>query len=149
MLEKATGATLTTCEQRMRLSATRRPGIVYGGETSQGEPIVLRLDARRTRVNDVIVAWRADCAPSGGFLRVPDHFVNFAIKRSGSFGNPFSSAQPRDGGGMSNWEYRLTGRITKTKASGALQAKMSDIGDAGDVTDLCDAGNLTWKAATG
>lgn len=149
VLEKATGATLTTCEQRMRFSATRAPSVIYGGETSQGEPIVLRLDARRSRVNEVRVTWRADCAPSGAFLRVADRFVNFALKRSGRFGNPFSAHLPRDGGGVSNLRYRLTGRVTETKASGVLQAQMSDLDATGVATDSCDAGNLTWKAATG
>ena len=110
---------------------------------------MLRLDARRTRVNDVLVAWQADCSTSGGYIRVPDHFGNFVLKRSGSFGNPFSTDLPREGGGTSNWQYRLAGRVTKTKASGVLQAKLSETDAAGVATDSCDAGNVTWKAATG
>ena len=30
-----------------------------------------------------------------------------------------------------------------------MQAKVSDTDPAGAATDLCDTGNLTWKASTG
>jgi hypothetical protein len=147
--DRATGEAITSCESRGRGTAHRTGVIVFGVATSQGEPIVLRLDAARRRVNDVIVAWRGPCATSGGYIRIPEHFGNFALKRSGAFGNPFQSEYALDDGGKSSWQYRLTGRVTKTKASGALQAKLSETDAAGAMTETCDSGNVTWKAATG
>ena len=48
--EKATGAEVTSCQTgERRWVAARDPGVIYGGATSQGEPIVLRLDADARR----------------------------------------------------------------------------------------------------
>ncbi len=149
IMDKATGASVTSCEARLRWTASRKPGIIYGGVTSQDEPIVLRLNAARERVNDVILAWHGQCATSGGFVRSPEHFVAFGIKRTGRFGNPFESESPLGDGGMSRWQYRFTGRVTPTKASGAFQVTLSETDAAGAMTDTCDSGNLTWKSATG
>ena len=147
--DKATGAAITSCEARLRWVATRKPEVIYGGATSQGEPIVIRLDARRTRVNDVMLTWRASCSTSGGFYRAPDHFVNFDLSPTGKFGNPFTAQTDIDGGGKRQWDYQIAGRVTRKKAGGTLQAKVSDTDAAGAATDLCETGNLTWKAATG
>jgi hypothetical protein len=148
IMDPATAETVTSCETRLSWKALRKPGVVYGGMTSQNEPIVLRLNAARKRVNDVILAWHAPCTPSDGFLRSPEHFGNFPIS-GGRFGNPFEAESPIEGGGMSLWQYRITGRVTPTRASGALQAKVSDTDAAGAATDSCDSGGLTWKAASG
>jgi hypothetical protein len=148
IMDPATAETVASCETRLRWTALRRPGIVYGGLTSQDEPIVLRLNAARKRVNDVILAWHAPCTPSDGFLRLPEHFGNFPIT-GGRFGTPFEAETPIDGGGKSLWQYRISGRVTQAKASGALQAKVSDTDAAGAATDSCDSGGLTWKAASG
>ena len=45
---------------------------------------------------------------------------------------------------MSRWQYRFTGSVTRTKASGAFQVTLSETDAAGAMTDTCDSGNLTW-----
>ena len=58
--------------ERMRWTATRTPGIIYGGVTSQGEPIVLRLDAApRARQRRRSLAWHGQCAPRAGSSACP------------------------------------------------------------------------------
>ena len=150
IVDKATGAAVTSCQTgKQSWLATRKPGIIFGGSTSQGEPLVVRLNAERTRVNDVITVWRAPCTPSGGYFRVRDHFVNFALKKTGGFGNPFSNDTPMDAGGKRHWDYSVKGQVSKTKAKGALQVKVADSDPAGAPVDACDTGGVTWKAATG
>jgi hypothetical protein len=147
--DKATGTEITSCQSKQTWVAARSPGIILGGSTSQGEPLVVRLNAARTRVNDVITVWRAPCASSGGYFRVPDHFVNFPLKRTGGFGNPFSDDAPIDAGGKRHWDYSISGRVSKTKAKGTLAVKVSDNDAAGASLDVCDTGRVSWKASTG
>jgi hypothetical protein len=150
ILDKTTGAEITSCQTgKQSFDATRTPGVIYGGRTSQGEPLVVRLNAKRTRVSDMITVWRAPCTPSGGYFRVPDHFVNFSLKKTGAFGNPFVDDTPIDAGGKRHWDYSISGRVSKTKAKGALQVKVADSDAAGVATDACDTGAVTWKVATG
>jgi hypothetical protein len=148
--DKASGAAVTSCQTgSQRWSAARAPGIVYGGATSQGEPFVVRLDARRTRVNDVRTTWRAPCSPSGGFFRVPEHFVNFPLKRTGGFGNPMTGEFPIDAGGKRRYDYTFAGRVSRRSAKGTLRVKVAETDAAGAPVDSCDTGGLSWKAATG
>src|ERR1700754_303940 len=58
---KATMAKTATCKARVTWRAARRPGLIYGGKTSQDQPVVLRLDAPRRKVTDVLATWFAPC----------------------------------------------------------------------------------------
>jgi hypothetical protein len=148
VVEKATGNEITSCESRKRSwTATRAPGTVYGGVTSQGEPMVLRLDAMRRSVDDVITTWHAPCGDTG-FLRSPDHFMAFPVKSTGRFGNAFANDATMDAGTKRHVDYDIAGRLTKTAAKGTLQVKVTDT-DAAGVATSCDSGGVTWKAATG
>ncbi len=103
----------------------------------------------RTRVSDVITVWRAPCTPSGGYFRVPDHFVNFSLKTTGAFGNPFADDAPIDAGGKRHWDYSITGRVSKTKAKGTMQVKVADTDAAGAATDACDTGGSDLEGRHG
>jgi hypothetical protein len=150
IMDSATGADITSCDTgSIRWSATRAPGVIYGGVTSQDEPMVLRLNNRRKRVNDVLTVWRAPCAASGGYYRAPDRFTGFPVKSTGRFGGPFTSDSPMDVGGSRHVDYSVLGRIIKTTAKGTLQVKVAETDAGGAVTDTCDTGGVTWKAATG
>jgi hypothetical protein len=148
VVDKATGNELTSCDTgKLSWVATRAPGIVYGGATSQGEPIVLRLNAQRKRVNDVLTTWNAPCGESG-YFRAPDRFVNFAVKSTGRFGNPFSDDTTIATGAKRHFDYDIGGRVTMTSAKGTLKVKVTETDPAGVATN-CDTGGVTWKAATG
>jgi hypothetical protein len=146
--EKATGNASDSCQTgNVSWVATRSPGIVYGGATSQGEPIVLRLNTARERVNDVITTWNAPCGEAG-YFRSPDHFVNFPVKRTGRFGNPFTDDVTNASGSKVHYDYDVAGRVNKAAAKGTLQVKITETDPAGAATS-CDSGGVTWKAATG
>ena len=143
--DKATGAEVTSCQTSGSWAAARNPGTIFGGTTSQDEPIVLRLS--RKTVDDVITSWVAPCAGDAGYFSSPDHWVAFPL-RSGRFGNPFSSdAVSRDGSKV-HYAYSIAGRVRRADAKGRLQVKVTNTDPAGAVT-ACDSGNVTWKAATG
>ncbi|MDA0160233.1 hypothetical protein OM076_08160 [Solirubrobacter ginsenosidimutans] len=148
IMDKATSTEITSCDSR-KLSwvAARAPGTVYGGVTSQGEPMVLRLDSARRSVSDVITTWDASCGDAG-FLRSPDHFVRFPIKSTGRFGNAFTADDAMDAGAKRHVDYDIKGRVSTTAAKGTLQVKVTDT-DATGVATTCDSAGVTWKAATG
>jgi hypothetical protein len=147
--DKATGAAITSCQTgTVSWAAARAPGIVYGGATSQGAPFVARLNAARERVADVLMSWHADCT-SGAFVRFPERFVGFALKRTGGFGNPIRQEFDVDTGGKRLYDYRLAGRVTRAAAKGSLRVMVTETDAAGAAIDSCDTGALTWKAATG
>ena len=95
IFDKATGAAVTSCQTgTLRWTALRAPGIVYGGTTSQGEPVVVRLNKQRKQVNDLLFSWHADCVPSNRYFRFAEHFGGFPVKGNGGFGNPVSDDYP-------------------------------------------------------
>jgi hypothetical protein len=148
IMDKATSAEITSCDSRkLSWTASRAPGTVYGGVTSQDEPVVVRLDAARRTVDDVITTWHAPCGDTG-FLRAPDHFVRFPVKSTGRFGSAFSDDAAMDAGAKRHVDYDLAGRVTKTAVKGRLQVKVTDTDAAGAAT-TCDTGGVTFKAATG
>ena len=63
----------------------------------------------RKRVNDVHdhLASRSD---AGGLHPLPDHFVNFPVKRTGGFGNPFSDDVDIDAGAQAQLRLHVAGR---------------------------------------
>jgi hypothetical protein len=145
--DRATGNEVTSCQTSGSWTATRSPGVIFGGTTAQDQPIVLR-SADGTAVDDVITAWRSSCAPSG-FFSGPAHWGGFAVKRTGSFGAPFSSDRTLQDGTKVHYDYALAGRLPKAGAAkGTLQVKVASTDPAGTVT-ACDSGNVTWKATTG
>src|SRR4051812_2894298 len=49
IVDKASGASAGSCQVGQRWSATRQPGVIFGGATSQDEPFIIRLNKQHTR----------------------------------------------------------------------------------------------------
>jgi hypothetical protein len=148
LIDPATGNSTGSCQTNQTWVATRSPGIIYGGKTSQNQPFVVRLNGRRNRVNDVMTTWYAPCSPQG-YYRLADRFVDFPVKRSGGFGNPFNFDVDIDAGGKDHFDYAFSGRVTSKGIKGNLQVKVSETDAAGAPGPTCDTRGLTFKAATG
>jgi hypothetical protein len=134
-------ATETTCTTgTVRWSAVHAPGTVFAGATSQGEPIVLWTNARRTKLLRAVFGWHSNCTPEGG-VDVPDELFNFAISRTGAFGDTFDWT-PEDS--KIRVDYSFSGKLSRTRASGKLDVVFRPDRDAGATT--CPTGPLTWKA---
>jgi hypothetical protein len=146
----ASGNAVDSCQTgTVRWSASRAPGKVFAGATSQENPVVIRVDARRRSVSDVLLAWDSStCTPDASY-RYPEHFGNFRLSRAGAFGDPFTQDYPMDDGSKRTFAYRVSGRVTKTAARGTFHATMTDVDPAGAQTLSCDSGNVSWKAVTG
>jgi hypothetical protein len=149
IVDTASGNTVDTCTLGKRSwKAARAPGVIYGGSTSQGEPLVLRLNAARRKVDDLIFAWEASCTPDGAF-RFNEDFYNWKVKSTGAFGGPVTADVAIDGGGQRHFDYSLGGRVGSSKAKGTIHAKFNDVDAAGTQGRMCDTGNVTWSAQTG
>lgn len=135
-----TGDRVTTCDSRtLRWELVRWPGRVYGGTTSQGEPVALFLDERRRAVLDFGFGWHTGCS-SDDHVDVPDEITNFVI-RGGRFGDAFPYA---DGAGNTA-QYRFAGRVlSRARATGTISVAMQTSWGAS-----CSTGRLRWSAVSG
>ncbi|HEY5142810.1 MAG TPA: hypothetical protein VII98_04870 [Solirubrobacteraceae bacterium] len=129
---------IATCVTGQRTwSATRRPGIVYGGATSIGEPIVLRLAATRRKIAELDFGWHASC-PGGDFVDFSERFRSVALK-AGRFDGLWSVPA-----GANLFAYAVAGTIGRTSAKGTMNLMEQIPGQA-----LCQTGNLRWSASSG
>ena len=90
----------------MRFSATRSPGRVFAGSTSQDHPIVVRLDARRRKVADLLFGWESStCKPDDIYLNADESFGDFPLA-GGHFGDAFDTGYTPDEGGDGQGQLR-------------------------------------------
>ena len=148
--DRASGATVTTCRTgTVRWSASHSPGRVYGGSTSQDQPIVVRLDAKRRNVADLLYRWESStCKPDDLYLNADEDFGDFPLS-GGHFGDAFDMGYTPDQGGTGKVSYDITGRVTRSRASGTVRANLTETDPAGAVTAACDSGIVPWEAVSG
>ena len=150
MIEKASRNVVATCRTgTVRWSATRSPGRVFGGSTAQDLPVVVRLDAKRRAVADLLYNWEsATCKPDDVYLNANEDFSSFPLQ-SGRFGDAFDQTYTPDGGGDGKASYDITGRVARTRASGSVRVNVTETDPAGAVTMACDSGTVPWEAVSG
>lgn len=150
IVDKATGAELTTCETgSQKWSASRDAGRIYGGMTSQDQPVVVRLDRKGKRVGDLIIAWETStCEPPDRFLRVPESFTGFAV-RSRRFSGSFDDTVSTDDGGRIAFAYNVAGKVSRRSIAGTLTVNLTGTDAAGATSLTCDTGAVSWRTSTG
>jgi hypothetical protein len=122
---------------------------VFGGSTSQDLPIVVRLDAKRRAVADLLYNWEsATCKPDDVYINANEVFSGFPLA-SGRFGDAFDQSYTPDGGGEGKVSYDITGRVARTRASGSVRVNVTETDPAGAVTMACDSGTIPWEAVSG
>ena len=144
------GNTVTTCRTgSVRWSATRSPGRVYAGSTAQDHPVVVRVDAKRRKVSNLLFGWQSGtCKPDSIFLSVSESFSDFPLA-GGRFGDAFNMTYKPDEGGEGKVAYDITGRVARTRVSGTFRVNLTETDPAGNVTTACDSGSVSWSAVTG
>jgi hypothetical protein len=145
----ATGKSVGTCKSgKVKWTASRAPGHLYGGSTAQEEPVVVRVDKRRKRVSDMRIGWEtASCQPPGS-MRISEWFTDFPL-RGGAFGDSFDQTYPADGGGQFTYSYALKGSASRRASRGTLSVQVKQTDGAGAVVATCDSGSVSWHAKTG
>ena len=102
----------------MRWKATRSPGRVYAGRTSQDQPVVARLDAKRKRVTDLLVSWDSSSCQPEGFV----HYRRGACRTSGSRRRAASATRGMTrsrlaDGSAARITYAVAGRVARRGAA--------------------------------
>ena len=147
--DKASGTEVTTCETgSLRWSASRSPGRIYGGKTTQDEPVVARLDRRRTTVTELLMGWHSDRCEPPYYFRLGARYRGLGV-RSGHFASTDDESYRMDDGGALAYHYELAGSVARRSVSGSLHVTVTGTDAAGATTLTCDSGQVSWKAATG
>jgi hypothetical protein len=123
-------------------------GVVYGGRTAQGWPVMIELKSNRRRVVQAVIGLRLPCT-SGNIAALPDRYVNLAVNKRRKFRASFGPDTVRnDDGTTSDFEGSVSGRLNRarSKVSGRWQLKITEHDSAGAVTDTCDSGSISWTA---
>lgn len=128
-------------------AATRAPGRVYAGASNRGEPVVIRLDAKRKKVSDILANWDASNCNPPGLMRYGDRFFGFPL-HAGSFGDSWAESYD-DNGGKMTYAYDVAGKVARRTATGSLEVTVTGTDAAGATTMTCDTGSVPWHAATG
>jgi hypothetical protein len=132
----------------LRWKAAHAPGRVFAGATSEHQPVVAKVDAKRKHVTNMLVSWdSASCQPDG-FAHYPESFTNFPVA-SGRFGDKWDDTQKTSDGGSVKVSYDVAGQAGKRAMRGTLRIGVTWMDPAGAVTSTCDSGGVTWKATTG
>ena len=149
ILDKATNTPVMKCATgTLRFAAASSPGRVYGGVTSQQEPVVVRLDRKRQRATDVLIGWHTStCDPPDDFMRFGERLVGFPVKAK-RFGDAWEQTFDGEAGGKVTFAYDLAGRLTSRDARGSLRVGITGVDAAGAPTFTCNSDPITWKAAT-
>lgn len=144
----ASGTQVDSCDTSLSWSASRAPGRVFGGRTSQDDPVVVRLDRKRKTVTDLIVGWESSaCEPPDNFFQFPIGFTNLRVRAS-KFGGAFDESVPMDDGTNLTFGYELAGSLARRSVRGSLKVSVTGTDAAGATTLTC-SGDVTWKASTG
>jgi hypothetical protein len=150
IFENATGNQQQTCTTgRLRWKATRAPGRVYAGKTSQDEPVVARLDAKRKRITDLLVSWESSSCQPDGFIHFGERLHNFPLASTGRFEDSWEDTEKGSDGSTTRVTYALGGRVARRAARGTLRVGVANTDAAGAPAWSCDSGGVTWKATTG
>jgi hypothetical protein len=151
IIDKATGNQQQTCTTgRMRWKAARSPGRVYAGRTSQDQPFVARLDARRKRITDLLVSWDSSSCRPEGFVHYGESLSNFGLASTGRFADSWDDTEQGADGNAARITYAVAGRVARRGAArGTLRIGVTWTDAAGATTRSCDSGAVSWKATTG
>jgi hypothetical protein len=149
IMDKQSNAQVEECHTgKVKWAATRAPGRVYGGSSSQDEPVVVRLDARRKKVNDILAGWEsASCTPDG-FMRFGDRLTNFPL-HANRFGDSWTQPFDMPDGSKRTVAYEVAGRVAQRSIKGTLHVGVTDTDAGGATMASCDTGTVTWNVATG
>ena len=148
--DESNGNVLTTCSTGgSKFKAARAAGFVYGGATTQGEPLVVSLNSARTKVSDLKFSWQAACDQTEWS---PMHITMedfYGPLHGSTFSVNLTAPYHRADGGTNVWSYVIKGKISKTLAKGTLKLGYTSLDSNSNTEGTCTAGPLTFKAASG
>jgi hypothetical protein len=123
-------------------------GVVYGGRTAQGFPVMIEVNSTKRRVVQAVIGLRLTCS-SGSAPSFPDRWINLTVNRKRKFSGRFGPETQRNPDGTRvDSQGSISGAFNRarTKVSGKWQLKLTAYDATGAVVDTCDTGLLGWSA---
>jgi hypothetical protein len=140
VVELATGRVLRSCTRAIPWRTIRGAGTVFGGATSAGAPVVLRVTPDHRQVTQALISWAAPCRRVALYREPTDEWLlPFRLSRNGGF----TQSYRYDAGDRGQVIGRFAGRVRQTTASGSFRSRVES------PRDRCNLAPQTWTAATG
>lgn len=133
-------------------AAVAAAGVVFGGETTQGEVITLEVDPARTKILKLHFSWTADCAP--GPAATPSTSLTtgwteyrgpFAINATGAWKKSLVITTT-EGPLQQVFTYAFIGRRAGGTMRGTLNAALVEKDAAGQIVRSCTSPAITFTA---
>jgi hypothetical protein len=127
--------------------STRRGPTVYGGSTTQGEPVVVETTKSRAQIKGIGFGWHASCAPDG-YVSYIESFGNFPLTGSGAFGDQWTQDYPyQDGSGKNSFSYDLSGSLRRGRGSGKVSVDLTGTDASGATAFSCHTNRVVWSVS--
>ena len=123
-------------------------GLVYGGQTSQGWPVVIQLTKNRRQVALATTGLHLTCT-DGVFGRLADRYARLPVNKRRKFSASFGPTHVRqDDGTISDFSGSISGTFNRarSKVSGRWRLQVTEHDASGAETHTCDSGNVRWSA---
>jgi hypothetical protein len=126
-------------------AAARSAGVVFGGMTSNGWPVIVELSSDGRLVKRVVGGMSADCT-AGGIFAFPSQWRNLRISRAGAFKASYRDTDSDEGVEITYAET-FTGKLNRarTKLTGRWRSSTT-FRTADGTVDVCDTGSLRYTA---
>jgi hypothetical protein len=126
-------------------AAQRSAGVMYGGATSNGWPVVIELTRDGRRVKRVLGGMSARCS-QGGMYTFPSQWRDLRISRTGAFRAAYQDTDVDEGVEVT-YEEAFAGKLNRarTRVTGVWRASTTFRLPDGTV-DVCDTGALRFSA---
>jgi hypothetical protein len=141
-------ASASTHREGASVRSAATTGVVFGGRTAQGFPVLIEVNRTKRRVVQAVIGLRLSCT-SGIPDGLPDGWINLTVNRQRRFGATFGPKTTRNPDGTSSdSQGSISGRFNRarTKVSGKWRLRITYHDAAGAVTDSCDSGVVGWSA---
>ncbi len=133
-------------------AVTPPAGVVFGGETTQGEVITIEVNPARTKVLKLQFSWTADCTPgpaatpaSGMTTGWTEYRGPFPINATGAWRKTLV-VNTTEGAVAQAFTYSLLGRRVGGTMKGTLSAMLTEKDAVGQVIRTCAAPAMKFKA---
>jgi hypothetical protein len=148
------GSSMTTAATSRHVRAPARAaaaaGVVLGGLTAQGLPVVIEVSKDGRHVVRASIAIRLRCTV-GGTLTLPDSygFGRGTTSRKGTFRASFGPQTTRNDDGTTldlGGTMRGAFNAARSKAAGTWRVQATGHTASGAVTTTCDSRTVRWRA---
>ena len=145
------GAPLTTCSSgTIGFIANRRPGVIFGGATTQSEPLYVQLNRRTHRMTYFTFSWSASCTSHAyRHWELDGWHAVLRTSLGGSFARTFERNMADPDGHTATFSYGVSGRVRQLTAKGSLWARLVVRDTDDEPMETCASGPLAWKALSG